>query len=678
MSSMEKNSTSPFAPESYKVWRNIQDYSAKGDGVTDDIEAINRAISDRGQCSANCGSSTIYPAMIWFPAGTYLVSTPIIQYYNTQFLGDPLNVPTILAASSFVGLGVITSDIYIADGEQWYINQNNFLRSIRNFKINIQLTDPSAYICAIHWQVAQGTSLKNIKFYMLYNTNVPGNTQQGIYIENGSGGFLTNLTFVGGNFGAYFGNQQFTTSQLVFINCHTALQVHWDWAWTMQDYVIESCHNGLTIVRGAGGPMSNSQGVGSIILADAIIANTPNGIITSLYNENSTSFLIQNVGFFNVETAIQDSAKGQVLLAGGNEVLKDAWGFGIIVDNSTSAVRFINSQDIPVMNHTDALIGTNSYVKPNLYTHRRPRYDSLRAGEVINVKTLGAKGDGKTNNTVMLNNILSQAANLSSVVYFPFSVYIIRDTLRVPVRSRIISQAWSQIMATGPKFKDMKNPHMAVQVGQPGDTGIIKIQDMMFTVSGATAGAILMEWNIHESSKGSAAIWDSHVHVGSAISSNLQKDQCPKKTGSINPNCIAASLLLHLTPKSSAYLENIWVWVADHDLDVITQDQINVYSARGVLIKSKLAWLYGTASEHSVLYQYQLSGAQNILMAMIQTKSPYFQPVPPAPAPFTTGIFPNDPLFNDCLADSLTCGFSWAVRILNSSSIYMLGSGLYS
>jgi len=34
------------------------------------------------------GSSTIVPAVIWFPGGTYLISTPLIQYYNTQFLGD--------------------------------------------------------------------------------------------------------------------------------------------------------------------------------------------------------------------------------------------------------------------------------------------------------------------------------------------------------------------------------------------------------------------------------------------------------------------------------------------------------------------------------------------------------------------------------------------------------------
>lgn len=56
---------------------------------------------------------------------------------------------------------------------------------------------------------------------------------------------------------AYFGNQQFTTSQLVFVQCKTALQVHWDWAWTMQDYVIESCQNGLTIVGGVSSQSSN-------------------------------------------------------------------------------------------------------------------------------------------------------------------------------------------------------------------------------------------------------------------------------------------------------------------------------------------------------------------------------------------------------------------------------------
>lgn len=51
-------------------------------------DAINHAISDGGRCGANCGSSTIYPAVVYFPPGNYLVSSSIIQYYNTQLIGD--------------------------------------------------------------------------------------------------------------------------------------------------------------------------------------------------------------------------------------------------------------------------------------------------------------------------------------------------------------------------------------------------------------------------------------------------------------------------------------------------------------------------------------------------------------------------------------------------------------
>ena len=137
-------------------------------------------------------------------------------------------------------------------------------------------------------------------------------------------------------------------------------------------------------------------------------------------------------------------------------------------------------------------------------------------------------------------------------------------------------------------------------------------------------------------------------------------------------------MLMYLTPKSTAYLENIWAWVADHDMDKESQDQIDIYAGREILIESQLAWLYGTASEHCVLYQYQLSDAKNILLVMIQTESPYFQSAPQAPNPFPTGLFSNNPQFKDCDSGSDTCAVSWAVRIIDSSTVYILRSGLYS
>ncbi|RSL89261.1 hypothetical protein CDV31_015909 [Fusarium ambrosium] len=679
MVDMAQLGSAPYAPSGYKVWRNVKDYGAKGDGKTDDTAAINLAISDGNRCGPECGASTKVPAVIYFPPGTYIVSSPIIQYYNTQFLGDPHSIPTILAASSFIGLGVITSDVYISDNEQWYLNTANFLRSIRNFKIDIRLTDPYAYVCAIHWQVAQATSLENIEFYMLYNSEVAGNTQQGIYMENGSGGFMADLTFVGGNFGAYFGNQQFTTSHLVFVNCNTAVQVHWDWAWTMHDYIIESCGSGLVIVGGAGGAQSSGQGVGSLILVDTIIANTPKGIVSSLVGENSTSFLLQNIGFFNVQQAVIDSTKNKVLIAGGNQVVLESWGFGQVNNATSSTGFFINGDEIPAMNRSKVLLGSQyDQLQPSLFSRRRPKYYNEPQSNVMNVKALGAKGDGVTDDTIVLNSILSGAANTSSIVYFPYGVYIVTDTLRVPIGSRIIGQAWSQIMGKGTKFQNELKPRAVVQIGRRGDVGIIEIQDLMFTVSGATAGAVVVEWNAKEETQGSVGLWDSHIRVGGAAGSGLQYTDCPKLSGAVNSKCKAASMLFHLTPGSTAYLENSWNWVSDHDLERKNRDQIDVYVARGMLIESDLAYLWGTASEHCVFYQYQLSNASNILMAMIQTESPYYQPTPKAPKPFekSVGLFTNDPTFETCTEDR--CHTSWAVRILDSTAVYILGSGLYS
>lgn len=63
-----------------------------------------------------------------------------------------------------------------------------------------------------------------------------------------------------------------------------------------------------------------------------------------------------------------------------------------------------------------------------------------------------------------------------------------------------------------------------------------------------------------------------------------------------------------MTPDLTAYLENVWAWVSDHELDDPSEKQVNVYVARGILIESQWAWLLGTSSEHPTLYQYQLSG----------------------------------------------------------------------
>lgn len=111
-------------PASYPVFRNVKDYGAKGDGVTDDTDAINAAIQAGGRCMSGCDSSTTQPGLTYFPSGTYLVSKPIIAVYYSQLVGDAANPPTLKAAGSFAGMAVIDADPYNDDGSNWYTNQN--------------------------------------------------------------------------------------------------------------------------------------------------------------------------------------------------------------------------------------------------------------------------------------------------------------------------------------------------------------------------------------------------------------------------------------------------------------------------------------------------------------------------------------------------------------------------
>lgn len=88
MAEMAQVGASPYAPDGYKVWRNVKDYGAVGDGVTDDTAAINAAITDGGKCSHICDRSIVTPTVVYLPEGKYLVSSPVYHYPDTQIIGD--------------------------------------------------------------------------------------------------------------------------------------------------------------------------------------------------------------------------------------------------------------------------------------------------------------------------------------------------------------------------------------------------------------------------------------------------------------------------------------------------------------------------------------------------------------------------------------------------------------
>lgn len=168
-----------------------------------------------------------------------------------------------------------------------------------------------------------------------------------------------------------------------------------------------------------------------------------------------------------------------------------------------------------------------------------------------------------------------------------------------------------------------------IQVGSAGDTGIVEMSDMFFTTADVLPGTILMEVNIAGTSAGDVGFWETHFRIGGAKGSAVETS-----CGSTAASCKAAFMLLHIKPTGSAYFENIWGWTADHDLDGSNGQTIS--TGRGMLVETaKAAWFVGTGFEHNTLYQYQLVNAENVYFGMVQVETPYWQPNPVAPSPWT-------------------------------------------
>ncbi|KAK1963446.1 pectin lyase-like protein, partial [Colletotrichum sublineola] len=670
----------PIAGSNYKFYRDVvKDYKADNTGATDTTEALNAAIEDGDRCGLECGNTFSQGAIIYFPPGTYKICRPVIQLYYTQFIGDPFDPPVIKGCDEFQGIALFDTDPYIpnGNGQNWYINQNQFFRQIRNFIFDLTEmpaatddNDQPLVPTGLHWQVSQACSLQNLVFNMPKATDDGNVTHVGIFMENGSGGFVSDLEFNGGNIGWRAGSQQYTAMNLKFRDCLTAVQMVWDWGFNWQRIDIQGGAIGFNI-SGRGG--DTGQGIGSVSIIDSKIVDCPIAVLTNSRTDGAPNIVIDNLDLSNVDTTVVDE-DGKVILDGTSHV--DLWAIGRRYNGGKGEYT---SGAVTAPAKGKRLLDSSG----KLFYRPRPQYEKLGVGDFLVATDNGCKNDGTGDNTDAINTFLQRAKSESKVAYFPAGIYRVGGTVLIPTGSRVQGSSWSQIQGGGLYFSDVFNPRVVVQVGNKGDVGTMEIVDMMFNVQGATAGAIVLEWNVHESSQGSAAMWDSHVRVGGATGSDLDLAECPKFA--FNDNCICASLLFHVTPQASGYFENIWIWLADHDNDHSVYDspdkvsnQISIYAARGTLIESEgPSWFYGTGSEHTVLYQYQVYGAKDIYLGHIQTETPYYQPVPVAPFPFDAGKkFPGDPTFDHCKTEG--CKEAWGLRIINSEGVTIHGAGMYS
>lgn len=225
-----------------------------------------------------------------------MISSSIINYYYTQIIGDPRNMPTIKATAGFTAniIGMLDGDLYVS-GKLKYTSTNVFFRQLRN--IRFDTTSVPGAVTAVHWPSAQATSIQNCVFVLSPD---PSRHHTGIFMEEGSGGLINDLVFYGGEYGCQLGSQQYTMRNLTFFNAQTAILQIWNWSWTYKSIYVYNCQIGLNM----SGPV-----VGSVTMIDSGFYNTPTGIISgrspsTQENPGAGSLVLENVVFRNVDTAV--------------------------------------------------------------------------------------------------------------------------------------------------------------------------------------------------------------------------------------------------------------------------------------------------------------------------------------------------------------------------------------
>ncbi|RAL17631.1 putative exo-beta-1,3-glucanase [Aspergillus homomorphus CBS 101889] len=641
----------------YKVFRNVvTDYGADNTGATDASTAIQNAIkagaSNGPDRSSGSMGTTGQPAVVYLPAGTYRLDNSLQLYVGTVIVGDALNPPILKASANF------PNDHIIYGKDPKLGGTINFYIGFKNVIIDSTSVSTSTSITLLDWTVSQATQLTNVVFKMPNNSKHVGVTSQ---YDSNSNIILNDLTFYGGAIAMQLSGQQWILKGININGANVGIKAGGF------ELVCLDC----TLQNGATG--IDASGIsGSLTVIDSSGSYLGNMIISSNAGGSAkNSIILDKVDCTNSGSTV--SLNGKAVLTGS---VTNTWVHGNLYSGGATSPAYEQGLDVTTA-RTRVLLDSNG----KYFTMAPPTYSQYSSNQVINIKSvsgLPVLGDGATDDTANINAILAQYAGCK-IIYFPAGTYIVTDTILVPSGSIIIGDAFaSAISATGSNFYNPNSPTTMVKVGNAGDVGTAQISDMLFTVADVLQGCKLLEVNIAGSSPGAVGLWNTHFRIGGAAGSKVQTN-CYG-----NPDiCKAAWGLLHLTKTSSAYIENMWGWTADHNLDG-NLESTTVSTGRGMLIESTAGtWLVGTAMEHNTLYQYNFEYASNVFSAFQQSETPYWQGwgAPSsgiAPAPWADNLIASDPSFSNCAADDAGCRMAFFERIRGSSDLFLYGGCVWA
>eukprot|EP00928_Gymnodinium_smaydae_P046826 TRINITY_DN3120_c0_g5_i1.p1 TRINITY_DN3120_c0_g5~~TRINITY_DN3120_c0_g5_i1.p1 ORF type:complete len:741 (+),score=76.00 TRINITY_DN3120_c0_g5_i1:51-2273(+) len=557
------------------AFRSVKDFGAVGDGVADDTLAIQAAIDfDRGTVGAKS------PAIVYVPAGEYLVSDTIVLPYFTTFVGNSACPPLLRlapGAANFTGrFGyrplITTWNAFnvSATNHSWWLDPvvpNLFYMQVRHFRLDLR-GNPGAV--GILWGVAQQSALRDV-FIDARGASIaldvgggcgyaPTPSNRTYCHGAGGGGAVEDVVLRGGRLGL-----RFSASQWFFRNISVSeaedscLQNEkMAWSFTFLNLAASRCPIGFRYANGA-----------NVQIVDSSFSQISNDV--AIVTDSASGLFLSRVSFFDVTWGVDKSLVGQQVV--------QAWAQGVVMGSMKHLKRF------QPWTNSYGLIDFPMGVLPSM---PRPTFADT---PILNARDY-ALGDGIHDDTEALQTAMLLAANEGKVLFLPHGTYLVSGTLNLPPGSILVGEGLTRVeLAESTPSFDVCSSSTPVVLASKGDVTLV---DMMITSRSGNCAELL--------------------RLGTGAQSRLFDVHLLAEHKTQN--------LLHI--QGPAYVDNVWGWTADHNLSTWEQFDPPIESYEGLDIEGEgPIYLYSTCFEHSLHYQYRFRGS-NFTALQMQTENPYF------------------------------------------------------
>jgi hypothetical protein len=405
--------TNAFDPS--KV-RNVKDFGAKGDGVTDDTEAIQKAIGP--------GYGITY-----FPSGTYVVSRELKVwgiYGGAHLLGDYSgNRPVLLLKAGTPGFGDPTKPGYVV---RFYEHGppkpktawcDTYGSQFEGIDIRMDKNNPGAI--GVYHPSAQTSYIRNCTITM------DGNLVGIAWLPGDS--VNENLTIIGGKIGIQIREGQWPNilRGCTFKGQTVAAIEPYQCGLVLQGCLFDGCAAGIFVPSGSGIIYPAAR----LYLEDCIFSNIRSGKAVNGQGGERYDWLMvmKNVYFKDVPLIAHWSNPQAGHIAGKPSgwcradfvVHGNHWENGVKIGGDGANFRKVTPNVQPPT------------FSPKDYVDRFPTKP-----ECVNVKTeFGAHGDGVHDDTDAIRTAIDKS---SKPIWFPIGTYRVRDTIQLKKDTKLIGE----------------------------------------------------------------------------------------------------------------------------------------------------------------------------------------------------------------------------------------------